>query len=65
MVPGLAIEEFSTPPTSPVSRTRTTRKTMVSTVVSGNLKIDTDLPWASDLQCYDMQLGKLIEWLLC
>ena len=55
MVPGLAVEEFSTPPSSPVLGTRTTRKTKISTALSVDLKTDTDLP--RDL-CDMPQLGE-------
>ena len=52
MVPGFAVEEFSTPPSSPVLGTRTTRET---TALSVDLKTDTDLP--HDL-CDMPQLGE-------
>ena len=51
MVPGLAVEEFSTPPSSPVLGTRTTT---VSAAISVDFKTDTDL--LNDL--YDIQLGE-------
>ena len=53
MVPGLAMEEFSTPPSSPVLVTRTARKTTVPTADS----VTTE---DSSNDSHDMQLGELI-----
>ena len=57
MVPGLAMEEFSTPPSSPVLVTRTIRKTTVSTADSVNFTTTKD----SSNDSHDMQLGELIN----
>ena len=54
MVPGLAVEEFSTPPSSPVLATRTRRKTAASTSDSVNYKMTTD----SFNNLHNMQLGE-------
>ena len=54
MVPGLAVEEFSTPPSSPAPVTKTVRKTRVSTTDSFSVKAPVDLP--SDV--HDIRLGK-------
>ena len=56
MVPGLAIEEFSTPPSSPVmvTRTRSLRKTAVSTTNSVHYNSTRD----SSNDLYNMQLGE-------
>ena len=53
MVPGLAVEEFSTPPSSPAPVTKTVRKTTVPTANSINVKVPIDSPNDS----YDRQLG--------
>jgi hypothetical protein len=56
MVPGLAIEEFSTPPSSPVMKTTRTRvKTELPTTNSVDHKPTRDSPNKS--QCHDIQLG--------
>ena len=54
MVPGLAVEEFSTPPSSPVLATRTRRKTTASTSDSVDYKMTTD----SFNNLHNMQLGE-------
>jgi ankyrin repeat protein len=54
MVPGLAVEEFSTPPSSPVLATRTRRKTALPTTDSDEYKLDTD----SSNKSHDIQLGE-------
>lgn len=51
MVPGLAIEEFSTPPSSPVLATRTRRKIMLPTTDPVDYKPTTD-------PSNDLQLGE-------
>jgi hypothetical protein len=44
MVPGLAIEEFSTPPSSPVMATRTRKKPVLPTTNSVDYKPARDSP---------------------
>ena len=70
MVPGLAIEEYSTPPSSPVLATRTRRKTALSLSLpttdldSTDYKPTRESDLSNNLQ--DMQLGELllaIEWI--
>ena len=57
MVPGLAIGEFSTPPSSPMLATRTRRKATVPTTDSVDYKSTTrDL--SNDLQDCNIQLGE-------
>ena len=60
MVPGLAFEEFSTPPSSPVVATRTRRKIALS--LSTTDRDSTDHKPTRDLSnnLQDMQLGELL-----
>ena len=59
MVPGLAIEEFSTPPSSPVLATRTRRKAAVPTTDSVDYK-PTSLRDSSNNLQDNIQLGELL-----
>ena len=58
MVPGLAMEEFSTPPSSPVLVTKTVGMATVSTADS--VEVTTTSTKDSSNDSHDMQLGELI-----
>ena len=57
MVPGLAIEEFSTPPSSPVLATRSRRKTALSLPTTDRDSADYKPSRDSSYNLQDMQLG--------
>ena len=57
MVPGLAIEEFSTPPSSPVLATRTRRKTALSLPTTDHNSAVYKPTRDSSNNLQDMQLG--------
>ena len=59
MVPGLAIEEFSTPPSSPVLATRTRKKAAVPTTNSESVDYKSTTRDPSNLQD-SIQLGELL-----
>ena len=59
MVPGLAVEEFSTPPSSPVLATRTRNKAAVTTTDSVDYK-PTNLRDSSNNLQDNIQLGELL-----
>ena len=58
MVPGLDIEEFSTPPSSPVLATRTRKKAAVPTPDSESVDYKSTRDPSNDLQD-SIQLGEL------
>ena len=57
MVPGLAVEEFSTPPSSPVLATRTVTVRKATSSAADSVDSKTAIASSSDLHDIPRQLG--------